>query len=57
MRQYEKIALTRSCPSSLAFLLSHIVHYAPESARPNLRNICDPGVNIFYWMDSIKYKL
>ena len=52
MRQYEKIALTRSYPSSLAFRLSRIVHYAPESARPNMRNICDPGVNIFYWMDS-----
>ena len=30
-----------------SLLISHIARYAPESARLNLRHICDPGVYIF----------
>ena len=47
-----KLRLSRSCTSSSAFCLSRIARYAPSPAKPNMRHICDPCVNIFCGMGS-----
>ena len=47
-----KLRLSRSCTSSSAFCLSRIARYAPSPARPNMRHICDPCINIFCGMGS-----
>ena len=48
MPNWLKFPLSRSLRPSLAFWFSRIARYATEPARPNLTEICDPCVNIFF---------
>ena len=51
-----KLPMTRNCTPSLTFCSSHLPRYATETAKPNLKHICDSALT-FLIECGLKFKV